>query len=68
MPALDDLSAFSRGDMTAMELRRRLDGATYGEVLARLAEQGLTLPRAPASGREPQIARARAWLFPRHGG
>ena len=60
----DDLAAFSRGEMTAIELRKRLGDATYGEVLLRLGEQGLPLPRAPVAGREAEIARARAWLFP----
>jgi hypothetical protein len=60
------LEAFSRGEMTAIELRRRLGGATYGEVLSLLSEHGLPLPRAPVAGREEQIARARAWMFPKH--
>jgi hypothetical protein len=60
------LAAFSRGEMTALELRRRLGGATYGEVLQQLSEERLPLPRAPASGREDQIARAREWMFPKH--
>jgi hypothetical protein len=59
------LEAYSRGEMTALELRRRLGGATVGEVLERLAEAGLPLPRAPVTGREEQIARARSWMFPR---
>ena len=58
------LEAFSRGEMTALELRRRLDGATYGEVLERLGAEDLPLPRAPEKGREEQIARARSWMFP----
>ena len=58
------LEAYSRGEMTAIELRRRLDGATYGEVLQRLAEAGLKLPRAPVAGREERIALARSWMFP----
>ncbi len=57
------LEAYSRGEMTAIELRRRLDGASYGDVLL-LSEAGLPLPRAPVAGREDQIARARAWMFP----
>jgi hypothetical protein len=61
------LEAFSRGEMTALELRRRLGGATYGEVLQLLSEQDLPLPRAPVAGREEQISRARAWMFPKHG-
>ena len=60
------LKAFSRGDMSALELRRRLDGATYGEVLGLLREQNLPLPRAPMAGREEQISRARSWMFPKH--
>ena len=58
------LQAYSNGSMTAIELRRRLNGATYGEVLAMLSQEGLPLPRAPIAGREEQIARARRWMFP----
>jgi hypothetical protein len=61
------LQAFSRGDMTALELRRRLGGATYGDLLRLLSEARLPLPRAPVAGREEQIRRAHAWMFPRHG-
>ena len=60
----DAALAFSRGEMTALELRRRLGGATYGAVLAMLGEPGLPLPRAPTAGREADLAKARAWLFP----
>ncbi len=60
------LEAFSRGEMTALDLRRRLGDATYGEILQRLSEEHLPLPRAPEAGREEQIARARAWMFPKH--
>lgn len=60
------LEAFSRGDMTAVELRRRLGGATYGEVLEKLNEAHLPLPRAPTSGREEQLDRAHQWMFPKH--
>lgn len=49
--------------MTALELRRRLGGATYGEVMELLAREGLPLPRAPVIEREEQIARARSWMF-----
>ncbi len=64
---IEALRSYSRGDMDAIELRRRLDGATYGDVLRLLSEASLPLPRAPVAGREEQIARARAWMFPRHG-
>jgi hypothetical protein len=60
------LNAFSRGEMTAIDLRRRLGGATYGEVLRLLSEANLPLPRAPTAGREDQIKRARDWMFPKH--
>ena len=58
------LEAYSRGDMTALELRRRLGGASYGDILRRLSDAGLPLPRSPAQGREEQIKRARDWMFP----
>lgn len=61
------LEVFSRGEMTALELRRRLGGATYGEILGLLSERDLPLPRAPEKGREEQLKRARAWMFPKHG-
>jgi hypothetical protein len=60
------LEAYSRGEMTAIELRRRLGGASYGEVLHLLSEAALPLPRAPVAGREAQIQRARDWMFPKH--
>ena len=60
------LNAYSRGEMTALELRRRLDGATFGEVLILLGKADLPLPRAPVEGREEQLDRARAWMFPKH--
>ncbi len=60
------LEAFSRGNMTALELRRRLGDATFGDILRLLSEEQLPLPRAPQAGREEQIARARAWMFPKH--
>ena len=58
------LQACSRGKMTAIELRRRLGGASYGEVRQRLGEARLPLPRAPQAGREAAIARAHRWMFP----
>ena len=60
------IESFSRGTMTAIELRRRLDGATYGEILRLLSEADLPLPRAPVAGREEQIRRAHAWMFPKN--
>jgi hypothetical protein len=60
------LEAFSHGEMTALGLRRRLGGATYGEVLELLSKQDLPLPRAPVAGCEEQISRARSWMFPKH--
>lgn len=68
-PVLESaIRAYSKGEMTAIELRRRLGGATYGEILLLLSERGLPLPRASTVGREEQLARARAWLFPNHAG
>jgi hypothetical protein len=61
------LEAYSRGIMTAIDLRRRLGGISYGEVLRLLSEADLPLPRAPTAGREADIARARAWMFPKNG-
>jgi hypothetical protein len=61
------LQAYSRGDLSAIDLRRRLKDATFGDVLALLRAEGLKLPRAPTAGREEQLARAREWLFPKHG-
>jgi hypothetical protein len=39
---------------------------SYGDVLRLLSEAALPLPRAPVAGREEQLTRARAWMFPRH--
>ncbi len=59
------LEAFSRGEMTALDLRRRLGGATYGEILQQLSKEHLPLPRVPTTGREEQISRAHDWMFPK---
>ena len=66
-PDVQALEAFSSGEMSAIELRRRLGGATFGEVLGFLRDRDLPLPRAPVAGREEQISRARSWMFPKHG-
>ena len=66
MSDAEALAAYSRGDMTALELRRRLGGATYGEVLLALGRQDLPLPRAFVTGREQDLRRARDWLFHSH--
>ena len=60
------LEAFSRGEMSALDLRRRLGRATFGEILGLLRDRDLPLPRAPVAGREEQISRARSWMFPKH--
>jgi len=64
---LEDLRAYSRGALSAIDLRRLLDDATYGDILSLLSAEHLALPRAPEHGREEHLARARAWLFPAHG-
>ena len=61
------LEGYSRGAMSAIEVRRRLGNATFGEVLRLLADRALPLPRAPTEGREEQLARARRWMFPESG-
>lgn len=58
------LEAYSRGDMTAIDLRRRLGGIGYGDILRLLADAHLPLPRTPTAGREVQLNQARRWLFP----
>jgi len=60
------LRDFSAGRMTALELRRRLNGATFGDVLILLGAEDLPLPRASTVGREARIERARAWMFPKN--
>ncbi len=63
-PRLAALRAYSHGELTALDLRRRLDGATYGDILRLLGDHDLPLPEAPQHGREEQLTLARAWLFP----
>ena len=58
------LSRYSRCELTGVEVRRALGGATYGELLRMIGDAGLSLPQAPTAGREKEIALARAWLFP----
>jgi hypothetical protein len=60
------LEAYSRGEMTALEWRRRLGGMTFGEVLMLLGEADLPLPHASPIGREEQIESAREWMFRKH--
>lgn len=59
------LKSYSEARMSAIELRRALGGITFGDVLTELAKHDLPLPRAPETGREEQIARARRWMFPK---
>lgn len=59
------LERYSRGEISAVELRRRLGDITYGDVLIELAAHGLPLPRAPQQGREDRLALAREMLFPK---
>lgn len=66
-PAIRTLLAeFSAGRVTAIEARRRLDGASYGDLLRLVAQQGLSLPRSPELGREADLVRVRDWMFPKH--
>jgi len=53
------LEAYSRGDMSAIELRRRLGGASYGDVLRLLSEAELPLPRARGRTRRTDQPRPR---------
>lgn len=61
------LARYSAGEITAIDLRRQFDGATYGDVFRMLADEGLSLPQAPIEGREEKLARAQSWLFPKQG-
>jgi hypothetical protein len=44
---LEALRGYSQGTVSALDLRRRLDNATYGEVLVLLGAENLPLPQAP---------------------
>ena len=57
------LAAFSQGQMSALELRRRLGGKTYSEILGLFGEYDYPLPRAPVAGCEEQIRRADSWML-----
>lgn len=59
------LQAFSDGNLGALDLRRRLGDATYGDVLRLLSAERLPLPRASPAGREETLSRAHEWLFPK---
>lgn len=41
---LTSLEAYSRCEMSAIELRKRFGGITYGDVLLLLSEHNLPLP------------------------
>jgi len=58
------LERYSRADISAIDLRRALGGIGYGDVIIELAQRNLPLPRASQVGRERQIARLEALLFP----
>ncbi len=56
---------YSRAGISAVELRHALGDISYADVIIELAKRDLPLPRASQVGREEQIARAEAWLFPK---
>lgn len=58
------VQAYADGEITAVEARRALGHISFGDLLRLIADAGLKLPIAPTEGREADIARARAWLFP----
>jgi hypothetical protein len=55
---------YAAGRITALEARRGLGNVGFGDLLRSLADAGLSLPRAPVTGREAKLARARDLLFP----
>jgi len=58
------LQGFSRGEISALDVRRHMDNATYGDVLIAMGAADLPLPVASQKGREERIALAKRWLFP----
>ncbi len=58
------LERYSRAEISALDLRRALGDIGYGDVIIELAQRNLPLPRASQIGREKQIARFEALLFP----
>lgn len=60
------LQSYSRGEITALDLRHRMGEATYGEVLIAMGAADLPLPIASQKGREDRLALAKSWLFPAH--
>ncbi len=56
---------YSRAEISALDLRRALGNIGYGDIIIELAKRNLPLPRASQVGREEQIARAEALLFPK---
>ncbi len=62
---IDLLHRYSRGEMSAIDLRTQLDGATFGEILILLGEHDIPLPVASREGREDRLALAQEWLFQR---
>jgi hypothetical protein len=55
---------YSRAEISAVDLRHALGNIGYADVIIELAKRDLPLPRASQVGREEQIAKAAAWLFP----
>jgi hypothetical protein len=47
---LDALRSYSAGEVSAIELRRRLGGATYGDVLRLLGAERLPFPEPLSTG------------------
>jgi hypothetical protein len=58
------LERYSRAEISDAELRHRLGDISYADVIIELGKRNLPLPRASQKGREEQLAKAHAWLFP----